>query len=71
MSPATRGCAAFGESMHNIDFSVGIGGAAGQGVATPGNILAKLRVSGRVEAAAVAIRLGLTDTAATGSPPGR
>src|SRR5438094_9727073 len=28
--------------MHNIDFSVGIGGAAGQGVATPGNILAKL-----------------------------
>jgi DNA-binding CsgD family transcriptional regulator len=26
-----------------------------------GNILAKLRVSGRVEAAAVAIRLGLTD----------
>ena len=36
-----------------------------------GNILAKLRVSGRVEAAAVAIRLGLTDAAATGSPPGR
>src|SRR5437660_507524 len=28
--------------MHNIDFAVGIGGAAGQGVATPGNILAKL-----------------------------
>src|SRR5207237_7903502 len=28
--------------MPNIDFSVGIGGAAGQGVATPGNILAKL-----------------------------
>ncbi|HEX5822915.1 MAG TPA: AAA family ATPase [Candidatus Limnocylindrales bacterium] len=36
-----------------------------------GNILAKLRVSGRVEAAAVAIRLGLTETAATGSSPGR
>ncbi|HXI82266.1 MAG TPA: LuxR C-terminal-related transcriptional regulator [Verrucomicrobiae bacterium] len=36
-----------------------------------GNILAKLRVSGRVEAAAVAIRLGLADTAATGSPRGR
>ena len=30
------------EPMPNIDFSVGIGGAAGQGVATPGNILAKL-----------------------------
>jgi 2-oxoglutarate ferredoxin oxidoreductase subunit alpha len=28
--------------MHHIDFAVGIGGAAGQGVATPGNILAKL-----------------------------
>jgi len=28
--------------MTNIDFAVGIGGAAGQGVATPGNILAKL-----------------------------
>jgi len=28
--------------MPNIDFSIGIGGAAGQGVATPGNILAKL-----------------------------
>ena len=28
-----------------------------------GNILAKLEVSGRVEAAAVAIRLGLTDRA--------
>src|SRR5216683_230206 len=28
--------------MPKIDFSVGIGGAAGQGVATPGNILAKL-----------------------------
>ena len=28
--------------MYNIDFSVGIGGAAGQGVATPGNILTKL-----------------------------
>jgi DNA-binding CsgD family transcriptional regulator/tetratricopeptide (TPR) repeat protein len=36
-----------------------------------GNILSKLRVSGRVEAAAVAIRLGLSDTAATGSTPGR
>ena len=36
-----------------------------------GNILAKLGVSGRVEAAAVAIRLGLADTAATGSPRGR
>src|SRR5260370_30736832 len=28
--------------MPKIDFSVGIGGAAGQGVATPGNLLAKL-----------------------------
>ena len=28
--------------MPHIDFTVGIGGAAGQGVATPGNILAKL-----------------------------
>lgn len=28
--------------MHDIDFAVGIGGAAGQGVATPGNLLAKL-----------------------------
>jgi len=28
--------------MSNLDFAVGIGGAAGQGVATPGNILAKL-----------------------------
>jgi len=28
--------------MPHIDFAVGIGGAAGQGVATPGNILAKL-----------------------------
>jgi len=28
--------------MTRIDFSVGIGGAAGQGVATPGNILSKL-----------------------------
>ena len=28
--------------MAHIDFAVGIGGAAGQGVATPGNILAKL-----------------------------
>jgi len=36
-----------------------------------GNILSKLRVSGRVEAAAVAIRLGLAETAATGSPTGR
>ena len=36
-----------------------------------GNILSKLRVSGRVEAAAVAIRLGFTDTAATGSVRGR
>jgi DNA-binding CsgD family transcriptional regulator/tetratricopeptide (TPR) repeat protein len=36
-----------------------------------GNILAKLRVSGRVEAAAVSIRLGLAETAATGSAPGR
>ena len=36
-----------------------------------GNILSKLKVSGRVEAAAVAIRLGFTDTAATGSPRGR
>jgi DNA-binding CsgD family transcriptional regulator len=36
-----------------------------------GNILSKLRVSGRVEAAAVAIRLGLSETAATGSTPGR
>jgi DNA-binding CsgD family transcriptional regulator len=32
-----------------------------------GNILAKLRVSGRVEAAAVAIRLGLAGTATAGS----
>ena len=36
-----------------------------------GNILAKLSVSGRVEAAAVAIRLGLTEPAAAGSSPGR
>jgi DNA-binding CsgD family transcriptional regulator/tetratricopeptide (TPR) repeat protein len=36
-----------------------------------GNILAKLGVSGRVEAAAVAIRLGLTDPVAAGSPSGR
>src|SRR5438874_4292527 len=28
--------------MPHIDFAVGIGGAAGQGVATPGNLLAKL-----------------------------
>ncbi|HEY8438360.1 MAG TPA: LuxR C-terminal-related transcriptional regulator [Candidatus Limnocylindrales bacterium] len=36
-----------------------------------GNILSKLGVSGRVEAAAVAIRLGLADTVAAGSSPGR
>ena len=36
-----------------------------------GNILAKLGVSGRVEAAAVAIRLGLTEPAAAGSSAGR
>ena len=36
-----------------------------------GNILAKLGVSGRVEAAAVAIRLGMTDPVAAGSSPGR
>jgi DNA-binding CsgD family transcriptional regulator len=36
-----------------------------------GNILSKLRVSGRVEAAAVSIRLGLSDAAATGSARGR
>ncbi len=36
-----------------------------------GNILSKLGVSGRVEAAAVAIRLGLTDTAAAGTALGR
>jgi DNA-binding CsgD family transcriptional regulator len=38
-----------------------------------GNILAKLRVSGRVEAAAVAIRLGLagSGSGATGIPIGR
>jgi DNA-binding CsgD family transcriptional regulator len=36
-----------------------------------GNILAKLGVSGRVEAAAVAIRLGLTEPSAAGSSPGR
>ncbi len=36
-----------------------------------GNILSKLRVSGRVEAAAVAIRLGLADQQATGSARGR
>src|ERR1700716_4528610 len=34
--------AAVRRAMPNIDFAVGIGGAAGQGVATPGNILAKL-----------------------------
>ncbi|HUQ78140.1 MAG TPA: LuxR C-terminal-related transcriptional regulator [Patescibacteria group bacterium] len=36
-----------------------------------GNILAKLGVSGRVEAAAVAIRLGLTESIAAGSSSGR
>jgi DNA-binding CsgD family transcriptional regulator len=36
-----------------------------------GNILAKLGVSGRVEAAAVAIRLGLTEPATAGSSSGR
>jgi DNA-binding CsgD family transcriptional regulator/tetratricopeptide (TPR) repeat protein len=36
-----------------------------------GNILAKLGVSGRVEAAAVSIRLGLTDPATTGTTSGR
>jgi DNA-binding CsgD family transcriptional regulator len=36
-----------------------------------GNILSKLRVSGQVEAAAVSIRLGLSDAAATGSARGR
>ena len=36
-----------------------------------GNILAKLGVSGRVEAAAVAIRLGLTEPAAAGTRHGR
>ncbi|HET7473831.1 MAG TPA: LuxR C-terminal-related transcriptional regulator [Candidatus Limnocylindrales bacterium] len=36
-----------------------------------GNILAKLGVSGRVEAAAVAIRLGLTESVAAGSTSGR
>jgi DNA-binding CsgD family transcriptional regulator len=36
-----------------------------------GNILSKLRVSGRVEAAAVSIRLGLAEAAATGSARGR
>src|SRR5207245_2569282 len=36
----TSSCSA--RAMHHIDFAVGIGGAAGQGVATPGNILAKL-----------------------------
>jgi DNA-binding CsgD family transcriptional regulator/tetratricopeptide (TPR) repeat protein len=36
-----------------------------------GNILAKLGVSGRVEAAAVAIRLGLTEPIAAGSSSGR
>ena len=36
-----------------------------------GNILSKLGVSGRVEAAAVAIRLGLADAAAAGSGAGR
>jgi DNA-binding CsgD family transcriptional regulator/tetratricopeptide (TPR) repeat protein len=36
-----------------------------------GNILSKLNVSGRVEAAAVAIRLGLTDSVAAGTAVGR
>ena len=36
-----------------------------------GNILAKLAVSGRVEAAAVAIRLGLTESIAAGTSSGR
>ena len=36
-----------------------------------GNILAKLGVSGRVEAAAVAIRLGLTEPVAAGTSSGR
>jgi DNA-binding CsgD family transcriptional regulator/tetratricopeptide (TPR) repeat protein len=36
-----------------------------------GNILAKLNVSGRVEAAAVAIRLGLTEADAAGTASGR
>ena len=36
-----------------------------------GNILSKLGVSGRVEAAAVAIRLGLTESIAAGTSPGR
>ena len=36
-----------------------------------GNILAKLGVSGRVEAAAVAIRLGLTESASAGTSSGR
>ena len=26
----------------SVDFAIGIGGAAGQGIATPGNILARL-----------------------------
>src|SRR4029078_12801803 len=36
-----------------------------------GNILSKLRVSGRVEAAAVAIRLRLTEAPAARTSPGR
>ena len=28
--------------MANVDFAIGIGGAAGQGIATPGNILARI-----------------------------
>jgi DNA-binding CsgD family transcriptional regulator len=36
-----------------------------------GNILAKLGVSGRVEAAAVAIRLGLTEPITAGTRGGR
>ena len=36
-----------------------------------GNILSKLGVSGRVEAASVAIRLGLESAGGTGAPKGR
>jgi len=36
-----------------------------------GNILSKLGVSGRVEAAAVAIRLGLSEPITAGSAAGR
>jgi len=34
--------ASFGETSMRQSFSVGIGGAAGQGVATPGDIFAKI-----------------------------